>query len=666
MPFAMLQAWFVRFFAAFQMILMVLFVAPKNPAPIDYGGVPQTKPEITETLQLFDDGATDYALVYPDGAEPSVMTGVNWLESFLEEMTGGDIAKLALSAASAQEKAVYVGIAPPATDVSGIQNDGFLKIVLGEDVYLYGAGRGTMYACADFLEQELGCRWYTPERKIIPKNADAAIDANLNSLQNAALEYRDVYWGVVDKFPEWKAFHKQNSSFQSYMGAEYGYGVQFIDFCHSMERLVPAAHYAEHPEYFSYRLDQKAWTLDQRCLTNPAVLQMAIEKVVRDCQNALDGYIYSVSQNDNNRPCQCANCLAMDAKYGGPSGTNIWFVNQVADAVKAAYPDKAIIIETLAYDYTVAPPTGIVPRDNMVIRLCSIGCCRAHPIDECGHTSADSIFEQFKENNDSSFKKDIAGWSAICDRLYVWDYTTNFKDFTIPFPNLHMLSHNMNFFLDNNVIGLFEQGNHSRRNGEFAELRAYILTKLMWDRTVAVEPLMMEFMNAYYGEAAAPFIKEYIDLITRKAMDTSHFYIFGRPENTTTFFPSEYKKFDALWDKAEQAAAGDDYQLENVCRSRLSLRIHKANLMLDEFSILNSGREEATKKLFHDVIMSGITHFKEGEALSEPTYLNVWKVRPFEWAAPASWIEGVKKEDLTPMDFDGYIAAHSGEQWFKK
>jgi hypothetical protein len=41
----------------------------------------------------------------------------------------------------------------------------------------------------------------------------------------------------------------------------------------------------------------------------------------------------------------------------------------------------------------------------------------------------------------------------------------------MPFPNLQVLSDNIKFFIENNVYGIFEQGNVAGRNGEFAELR---------------------------------------------------------------------------------------------------------------------------------------------------------------------------------------------------
>ena len=44
-----------------------------------------------------------------------------------------------------------------------------------------------------------------------------------------------------------------------------------------------------------------------------------------------------------------------------------------------------------------------------------------------------------------------------------------------PIPNLHVLQDNIKFFIENNVTGLFEQGNGEDLSGEFGELRKLCL-----------------------------------------------------------------------------------------------------------------------------------------------------------------------------------------------
>jgi hypothetical protein len=126
-----------------------------------------------------------------------------------------------------------------------------------------------------------------------------------------------------------------------------------------------------------------------------------------------------------------------------------------------------------------------------------------------------------------------------------------------------------------------------------------------------------EFLAAWYGEGAAPFVRQYLDAITKKAVDTGHLYISNRPEANVYFGPTDIRRYDALWDKAEQAAAGNAFQLENVRRSRLSLRCYKANMLTCEFSPLNPGRLGESKRLFDDIVALGVTQLEEGRPISD-------------------------------------------------
>ena len=78
--------------------------------------------------------------------------------------------------------------------------------------------------------------------------------------------------------------------------------------------------------------------------------------------------------------------------------------------------------------------------------MCTIECDFSAPLNV-------STYEQNRK-----FVEDMEGWSAITDKLYVWDYTTNFGHYVSPHPNFGCLQENVQFFRDNRVVGLFEQG----------------------------------------------------------------------------------------------------------------------------------------------------------------------------------------------------------------
>ncbi|MDQ3815588.1 MAG: DUF4838 domain-containing protein, partial [Armatimonadota bacterium] len=229
------------------------------------------------------------------------------------------------------------------------------------------------------------------------------------------------------------------------------------------------------------------------------------------------------------------------------------FVNYVAQKIEPDYPHVAV--DTLAYQYTRRPPKTIKPRPNVIVRLCSIECNFAEPLD---HPS------------NAAFASDIRDWAKICNRLYIWDYTTDFAHYVQPHPNWFSLGPNVRFFAQHNVKGVFEQGAYQSHGAEMAELRAWVLAHLLWNPHQDDKALIAEFLHGYYGSAAAPYIRQYLDLMR----DASRgFYL-------TCFSPSDapFLQFgpltqaERLWQQAEIAVKDDPEKLWRVRQGHLSVR----------------------------------------------------------------------------------------------
>ena len=118
--------------------------------------------------------------------------------------------------------------------------------------------------------------------------------------------------------------------------------------------MPPEEFFKDHPEYYSLLDGKRTADHAQLCLSNPDVLRIITERIKQKMRELPEYLIYDVSQNDWSNPCQCPHCQAIVDREGSQSGPIIQFVNQVADNVKAEFPDK--FIGTLAYSYTRKPP----------------------------------------------------------------------------------------------------------------------------------------------------------------------------------------------------------------------------------------------------------------------------------------------------------------------
>ncbi len=504
---------------------------------------------------LFKDGRSDYSIVIAPDAPESEQYAATELRDWLKEVSGAELPITGLDGGT-QGKRLVVGFNPiveglvPGTDKPGDRDDSFTWENHGGDILFWGGSkRGTLYSVYSFLEEELGCRWYSSKVSVAPKKSSWKF-SKLSNHEEPGIIIRDNCVLDVRSNPAFSARVRNNfiklpgkGPGETIPGTAEGYwGV------HAMGSFIsPAEFYHTHPEYFSYRDGKRLDNYSQLCLSNPEVLEICIERVRKVMRENPDFLIYSMEQNDNYLFCECDECKALAERYGGQSGVMLWFVNQVADAVREEFPDK--FIGTFAYQYTRHAPKDIVPRDNVVVRLCSIECCMLHGYDGC-------------EQN-LSFLKDLQDWSAIAPHLYIWDYVTDFAQYSLPVANWKSMQPHIQDFRDNHAIGILEEGDYQTVSCELREMRSWLLSKLMWNPDADVDALIKDFTDGYYG-AAGPYIRQYLDLEERILLRPgihAGCYIESSNEMYTPEFISEGRRIFA---EAKAAVASDPVLADRV------------------------------------------------------------------------------------------------------
>lgn len=457
-----------------------------------------------EGLTLAERGkAANYSIVLPLKASVSQRYAAKELQGFTEQMIGVKL-PIVTDDGTLPERAILLGNTRHTQQVLGepikieeLGDDGFRLVTRSPHLLVIGGTlRGTLYGVYELLEKHGGCRWYSSWHSVIPKHQAWKI-AGIDDVQTPAFAMREPFW--FDFFDGDLAARNKANGNAMRLTDRHGGKVRFGAglFVHTFNTLCPPDEFFEsHPEYFSEINGKRLKEHSQLCLTNPEVLKIVTERLLERMRKDPTARLFSVSQNDWANPCTCAKCKAIDDREESHAGTMITFVNQVAEAVEKEFPEAWI--ETLAYQYTRKPPKTLKPRHNVVPRLCTIECDFSKSLDQ----------SQYKENR--LFVDEIRAWSAMTDKLYVWDYTTNFHAYTGPFPNVLALQGNIRLFRDNGVVGLFEQGAYGGRHADFAELKAWLLAKWLWNPDLPAEPLIDDFFNGYYG-AAAPLVRKYFD-----------------------------------------------------------------------------------------------------------------------------------------------------------
>ena len=395
-----------------------------------------------------------------------------------------------------------------------------------------GTNRGLFYGVYGFLEDVLGVGFYTHDVTKLPSLETLELE-NVDIDEKPALEFRQLD-NPMNNYGDWRAHNRLNGPDHNHISTkrdslnQFGGLKAYTDgmFVHTFNTLVPPEEYMEeHPEYYSMVDGVRIKERPQLCLTNPEVIAIATEKTRQLLRDHPESTIISISQNDWYNPCECPECAKMDAENGSHAGTLLYFVNAIAEAIEEEFPH--VVVDTLAYQYTRTPPKVIKPRPNVCIRLCSIECCFGHPLETCDRVAS---FASNKKSSKASFQEDLIGWGKICNRIYIWDYVTNFRHYWLPFPNFHVLGPNMQFFVKNGVKGVYEEGNYQSVSPDLFELRGWLMAKLLWNPDFDVKKGMREFCDAVYGSAADEIV-EYIELLERHVTDANiHFGIYENPD----------------------------------------------------------------------------------------------------------------------------------------
>lgn len=521
--------------------------------------------DASRPLTLSKEGGTDYVIVLPEKPTPVEETAAGELKRYLNAATGADYSVRKESEVASDVPQIVLGNSKrarrllPDVDPDRLLYDGIVIKTIGRNLVLTGhPRRGTLYAVYSFLEDAVGVRWWTSTEEFIPNKPTLEISAQ-NIEYAPKLIYRDAYY--KDAFNGVFASRMKCNGNNNGIGPEYGGHHRFMYFVHSFFPLLPPEKYfRDHPDWYSEIDGVRKHERAQLCLTNDTMRAELTKNALESLRKDPGCNFISISQNDYLGNCQCAKCKAIDDEEGGPSGTLIRFVNRVAEDIEREFPD--VWVETLAYQYTRKPPKKARPRKNVVVRLCSIECSFVQPL---------GTGEQNK-----AFREDIEGWSKIADRLFIWDYTVNFSAYMLPYPNHRVLGPNLRFFVDNNTIGLFEQGDAHCRAGDFVRLKNWVLSKLMWDPALDTEQLRNEFIEGYYGKEASPFVKEYLKRIHDRA-EASGVFLRCFMESTRDWLDAE-TLFDAYVDMEKALRSTKD----EIFRNRLRRDMMPIDLALIE------------------------------------------------------------------------------------
>ena len=594
-----------------------------------------------QTFRLASGGITDYSIVHPETPTAVQQTAAEELASFLNQVTGADFPilsesqieekakdkqKLLVIGPGKQSKQLLASVGAEPEETLG--QDGIILHTAGQSIVFSGhPDRGMLYAVYTFLEDYVGCRWWTRTESTIPNIQRLDITPPALRYQPTFF-WRDTSYLDVRQGEEGGIFCARRKINGPPIPPQFGGYVTICLGSHTFCLILPPKDFFdEHPDWYALVDGRRLKDNGQLCLTNPEMKQEFIRSVLRILDENPESKIISISQNDCGGWCQCPECQRLVDENGSQSGPLITFVNDVAEAVEKEHPD--VVVETLAYLSTRFAPAKARPRDNVLIRLCAIGNSFLTPVEEGG--SNQSLVEQIEK------------WSAIAKRLFVWDYVTNFSNYMLPHPNLQVLAPNIRFYARNHAVGIYEQADSWCAAGDFVRLRCYLISKLMWNPSLDQREIENDFLTGYYSPTVGALLRQYLDLITETAVRSDI--------NLSCYMETTYDWLDtAALVKATElmnraiAAAEEDQRREPERFAGLADKVRRESIPIHLTWLLDwkKRQDDLTRQNIPSPVPGGEEYFEEFRTLLEKN--NVDCAKEGKTAQFQEWLNNLHKE----------------------
>ena len=561
--------------------------------------------EKTRHHVLVKDGKTEFIIVRPSNTYSGFVQTVNDMAAILKKSTGAEFKIVLEGKENTTGKNIYVGATNFAmkniSDFKSLKQWEWRFKSVGDNIIITGAPHASdRFSIYDFLGKYLGCRWYDETTELIPTNKNIVLP-----LMNVKAEtaFQCMYIGTI-----WYAIYKGDAKKQYANGL---FRLRNKDNpprtgkpggCHTFWRYIKAWEDSnettpdEHPEYYSMDKRGKrkvpgpgirAVSFGHLCLSNPEVSKLLGEQLKEFIRNDIvrankrsSPYpdIYDISQNDpGGRICNCEKCMKIINSEGGTDAALLLHaLNPIAKSIEKEFPK--IKIQTFAYKFGVLPPKTIKANDNLLIRIADLGREWSPRGGNKNFPTRDQLFPITHPINSRSYDL-LSNWRSKAKNLALWGYWGIYREkFNSPYVITQCMRPDLQTYIINHVKSIYVELDANVTTMSFFALTRWVGYKMMENPYQSMDVLIDDFMNGYYGSAAAPFMKKYLRYLENRIIETNtplnELRVENRPYLDYKFFTTVQK----LLDKAEATCPNNSKERFHVQRERISVDCALLNL----------------------------------------------------------------------------------------
>ena len=465
-------------------------------------------------MPVVTNGKSDYVIVIAPKAQQEVARyAAKDLQSYIRKATGAKL-PIVKEAQKGNRPAFMLGF------IKVDKPEGFVIKTQGKDIHISGndtpgnvlnnhwasgARVGTWFGVADFLEKQLGVRWFMPGEmgEYVPKKSNLDVPA-LDYADSPRFESRRLGYQTRAGMPA-----KQVLDVQLFMRRNrVGHTNSWCAWHSWLHYLKKEDYFDKHPEYFAMVGGRRLGTYShghglQICTTNPKALDQLAENMMADLKKRKTPSMLPLSPNDGGKMCECANCTALDdgvRNDGSPIMTTrmMTYANEMAKRITKHFPNQTMGMYAYSYYVEGVSKVKVHPSITIMEVLNDTGLSYYNPQIRQGHL------------------KNLKAWRSVLSKLFYYATPEGMGGLELPcsqFNNISMLYDNLY------AAGVTGIDMNNTTSYSASGLNNYYYLKYAWGDIKDRKKFYAETLRDCYGPVAAPVVKGYFDDIEKRLGD---------------------------------------------------------------------------------------------------------------------------------------------------
>ncbi|MBQ7912978.1 MAG: DUF4838 domain-containing protein, partial [Clostridia bacterium] len=546
----------------------------------------ETKPAVVEDGYLVKESESAYAIVIDaNNTSNAIRKAVTELQTLFKEATGVQLRCVTDSNATYASNVKYISLGyNNYTSDAGVSlglneeigSQGYKIVTVEQSIIILGEPQGVLYGVYQLMHELFGFEQYTKDVYTLNGATTVALP-DLKIVDAPDVEHRVAFSGVqLNDETSRNRMRTQHS----------GEIIMNNGNAHNMTRyIVPFdTYYSTNPTWYSSMTDSSdTYGTTQLCYTAgeygsdnynamKAVAVASIKEIILANPQA---DMMSLTQMDvEGMWCSCSGCQAIISQYGEESATQILFVNDVVSEIETWLNNeqggREVKFMMFAYYETQEAPTGLTLNENVSVWIA--------PIKDNYTTGVNA--------SGNSMGSMLSDWKNVASSVAIWAYGVYFSEYLVPYNTFDYIDQLVDACVASNAEYMWIQGNwNTTQNTGFDSLKAYLISKLMWDSTLDVNTLTDNYFNAVYGAAADKMKEVYTEMKTELASMSLSGNIYDAPcgfsEWDNSYLTAQLDRLVAAIGMLDSNAA--DYQTiydAIVCESISFRYIYKENSLL--------------------------------------------------------------------------------------